>query len=168
MIKSVRKFKQNMAKSHKSCMEQAEIIDTFETYHTLIEFIRDNEDIFAWKPSDMPGVPRELAEHCLNTDPKLKPVKQFLRRFNDERRDAIGEEIARLLAVGFIMEVFYPEWLANPVHVLNKNGTWRLCIDYTDLNKAFPKDPFALPHIDQIIDSTAGCELLCFLDAYYG
>ena len=61
----------------------------------------------------MSGVPRELAEHHLNTDPKMKPVKQFLRRFNDERRDSIGEEIARLLAAGFIVEVFHPEWLAN-------------------------------------------------------
>ena len=62
----------------------------------LIEFIRENRDIFAWKPSDMPGVPRELAEHTLNMDPKFKPVKQFLRRFNEERRKAIGEEVARL------------------------------------------------------------------------
>ena len=116
----------------------------------------------------MPGVPRELTEHHLNTDPKLKPAKQILCRFNDERRNAIGEEIARLLAAGFIMEVFYPEWLANPILVLKKNGTWRMCIDYTDLNKACPKHPFALPRIDQIIDSTAGCELLCFLDAYSG
>src|SRR4051812_36014238 len=113
----------------------------------------------------MPGVPRELAEHQLNIDPKLKPVKQFLRHFNNERRNAIGEEIAWLLAAGFIMEVFYPEWLANPVLVLKKNGTWRMCIDYTDLNKACPKDPFALPRIYQIIDSIAGCEILCFLDA---
>ena len=58
--------------------------------------------------------------------------------------------------------------MANPVLVLKKNGTWCMCVDYTDLNKACPKDPFALPCIDQIIDSTAGCELLCFLDAYYG
>src|SRR4051812_38497059 len=116
----------------------------------------------------MPGVPRELIEHNLNIDPKLKSVKQFLRRFNDERRNAIGEEIARLLAAGFIMEVYYPEWLENPVLILKKNETWRMCIDYTDLNKAYPKDPFALPRIDQIIDSTAVCELLCFIDAYSG
>ena len=70
----------------------------------LIEFIRENRDIFAWKPSDMPGVPRELAEHTLNVDPKYKLVKQFLRRFNEERRKAIGEEVARLLAAGFIVE----------------------------------------------------------------
>jgi hypothetical protein len=64
------------------------------------------------------------------------------------------------------MEVFYPDWLANPVLVLNKNNTWRMCIDYTSLNKTCPKDPFALPHINQVIDSTAGCDLLSFLDAY--
>ena len=93
----------------------------------------------------MPGVPRELAEHTLDIDPKFKTVKQFLRRFNEERRKAIGEEVARLLAAGFIIDVFHPEWLANPVLVLKKNGTWRMCVDYTDLNKACSTDPFALP-----------------------
>ena len=71
----------------------------------------------------MPGVPRELAEHTLNMDPKFKPVGQFLCRLNEERRKAIGEEVARLLAAGFIVEVFHPEWLANPVLVLKKNDT---------------------------------------------
>ena len=66
------------------------------------------------------------------------------------------------------MEVFFPEWLANPVLVLKKNNKWRVCIDYTSLNKACPKDPFALLRIDQVIDSTARCELLSFLDAYSG
>ena len=61
----------------------------------------------------MPGVPRELAEHTLNIDPKFKPVRQFLRRFNEERRKAIGEEVARLLAAGFIVEVFHPELFAR-------------------------------------------------------
>src|SRR4051812_8950739 len=113
----------------------------------------------------MPGVPRELAEHKLHIRPGSKPVKQPLRRFSEDKRRAIGEEIAKLQAAGFIMEVFYPEWLANPVLVMKKNKTWRMSIDYTCLNKACPKDPFALPRIDQVIDSTAGCELLSFLDA---
>src|SRR5664279_5342781 len=116
----------------------------------------------------MPIVPSEFAEHSLHVRPDAKPVKQPLRRFAEERRRAIGEEIARLLAAGFIMEVYHPDWLANLVLVLKKNKTWRMCIDYTSLNKACPKDPFALPRIDQVIDSTAGCELLSFLDAYSG
>ena len=70
----------------------------------------------------MPGVPRELAEHKLHIRPGSKPVKQPLRRFSEEKR-AIGEEIAKLLAAEFIMEVFYPEWLANPVLVPKKNKT---------------------------------------------
>ena len=70
----------------------------------------------------MPGVPRELAEHHLNIDPKMKPVRQYLRHFNEERCKAIGEEVAQLLAAGFIVEVFHLEWLANPVLVLKKTG----------------------------------------------
>ena len=96
----------------------------------------------------MPGVPRELAEHHLNVDKTARPVKQTLRPVNEERRRLIGKEIARLLAAGFIVEVVHPKWLANLVLVLKKNKTWRMCIDYTNLNRACPKDPFALPRID--------------------
>ena len=96
----------------------------------------------------MPGVPAEFAEHKLNVNKGSRPVKQPLRWLAEERRVAIGKEIARLLAAGFIIEVFHPEWLANPVMVLKKNSEWRMYIDYTSLNKACPKDPFALPRID--------------------
>jgi hypothetical protein len=117
----------------------------------------------------MPGVPRQLIEHSLSIDPKATPKRQHLRCFADDRRDAIKKELAKLLAAGFIREVFHPEWLANPVLVRKKNSNeWRMCVDYTDLNKHCPKDPFGLPRIDQVIDSTAGCDLLCFLDCYSG
>jgi hypothetical protein len=102
-------------------------------------------------------------------DPKATPKRQHLRRFADDRRDAIEKELAKILAASFIREVFHPEWLANPVLVRKKNSNeWRICVDYTDLNKHCPKDPFGLSRIDQVIDSTAGCDLLCFLDCYYG
>jgi hypothetical protein len=78
-------------------------------------------------------------------------VQQRLRRFDEERRRAIGAELRKLLEAGFIKEVFHPTWLANPV-----NGKWRICIDYTSLNKLCPKVPFPLPRIDKIVDSTAG------------
>jgi hypothetical protein len=117
----------------------------------------------------MPGVPKILIEHSLNVDPKATPMRRHLHRFADDRRDAIKMELAKLLAVSFIKEVFHPEWLANPVLVCKKNtNKWRMCIDYTDLNKHYPKDPFGLPRIDQVIDSRAGCDLLCFLDCYFG
>jgi hypothetical protein len=134
----------------------------------LVDFLRANANIFAWSPSDMPGIPREVAEHSLDILPHSRVVQQRLRRFDEERRRAIGVELRKLLEAGFIKEVFHPTWLANPVLVKKKNGKWRMCVDYTSLNKACPKVPFPLPRIDQIIDSTAGCELLCFLDAYSG
>jgi hypothetical protein len=74
----------------------------------------------------------------------------------------------KVLSVGFIREVIHPELLANPVLVKKKNKKWRMCVDYTSLNKACPKDLFPLPRIDQVVDSTAGCETLCFLDVYSG
>jgi hypothetical protein len=74
----------------------------------------------------------------------------------------------KLLSAGFIREVFHPEWLANPILVKKKNMKWRMCVDYTRLNKACPKDPFPLPRIDQVVDSTTRCETLRFLDAYSG
>jgi hypothetical protein len=115
----------------------------------------------------MPGVPRELIEHSLNIDRKATPKQQHLRRFTDDRRDAIKKELAILLAAGFIREVFHPEWLANPVLVSKKNSNeWRMCVDYTNLNKHCPKDPFGLPRIDQVIDSMASCDMLCLLDCY--
>ena len=114
----------------------------------------------------MPGVSTDFVEHKLHVRSDAKPVRQPLRRLLEEKRRVVGEEIARLLAAGFIMEVLFPEWLANPVLVLKKNKQWRMCIDYMSLNKACPEDPFALLRIDQVIDSTAGCELLSFLDAY--
>jgi hypothetical protein len=91
-----------------------------------------------------------------------------LHRFDKEKHKIIGEEIHKLLEAGFIKEVHHPKWLANPILVKKKNGKWRMCVDYTSLNKACPKVPFPLPRIDQIVDSTAGCETLSFLDAYSG
>jgi hypothetical protein len=79
-------------------------------------------------------------------------VKQHLRCFDEEKRRAIGEEVHKLMATRFIKEVFHPEWLANPVLVRKKGGKWRMCVDYTELNKACPKVPYPLPRIDQIVD----------------
>ena len=124
--------------------------------------------MFAWQASDIPGVPREVIEHDLAVCPHAWPVKQKVRKQALERQEFITEEIRKLEAAGLVRGVLHPTWLANPVVVRKANGKWRLCIEYIDINKACPKDPFPLPRIDQIIDSTAGCDLLSFLDAYSG
>jgi hypothetical protein len=116
----------------------------------------------------MPGIPREVIEHHLKIHPDAKPVSQKPRRQSVERQDFIRQEVRKLLDAGFIKEVHHPMWLANPVIVPKANGKLRMCIDYTSLNKACPKDLYPLPRIDQIVDSTSGCDLLSFLDAYSG
>jgi hypothetical protein len=116
----------------------------------------------------MPRVPRELAEHKLEVNKTARPIKQKLRQFAKDRKQAIEIEVCKLLAAGFIRECQHPVWHANPVLVPKKTGGLRMCIDYTNLNKHCPKDPFPLPRIDQVVDSTAGSVLLCFLDCYSG
>jgi hypothetical protein len=116
----------------------------------------------------MPGIPREVIEHHLKINPDARPVSQKPRRQSVERQDFIRKEVRKLLDAGFIEEVHHPVWLANPVILPKANGKLRMCIDYTSLNKACPKDSYPLPHIDQIVDSTSGCDLLSFLDAYSG
>jgi hypothetical protein len=83
----------------------------------------------------MPGIPREIAKHALKIRPGSKPVKQRLHRFDKEKRRSIGEEISKLLAAGFIKEMYHPEWLANPILVRKKSEKWRMCVDDTSLNK---------------------------------
>ena len=82
----------------------------------------------------MLGVPWELIEHNLNVSSTAKPIKQKLRRFTQDKKEAIRAEMTWLLAAGFIKEVYHPEWLTNPVLVQKKNNEWRMCVDYTDLN----------------------------------
>ena len=104
----------------------------------------------------MLGILREVAEHTLKIHLGSKPVKQRLCRFDKEKHRAIGEEIAKLSVAGFIREVYHLEWLANPILLPKKSGKWRMCVDYMGLNKVCLKDPFPLPRIDQIVNSTSG------------
>ena len=134
----------------------------------LIRFLKENLDVFAWSHEDISGISPEVIQHRLNVDPERKPVQQRQRTFAPERDQAVAEEVTKLLTVGFIREVYYPEWLANVVLVKKANGKWRMCVDFTDLNKACPKDSFPLPRIDQLVDSTAGHKLLTFMDAFSG
>jgi hypothetical protein len=97
----------------------------------LVDFLRANTDIFAWSPSDMPGILREVADHSLDILPYSRAVQQRLRRFDEEWRRAIGVELRKLLEAGFIKEVFHLTWQANLVLVKKKNGKWRMCVDYT-------------------------------------
>ncbi|RDX82660.1 hypothetical protein CR513_36526, partial [Mucuna pruriens] len=124
--------------------------------------------VFAWTPKDMPSIDPGFKCHHLSIMKGAKPVIQKRRKQGEERRKAVREETNRLLTAGFIREVQYPAWLANVVMVKKPNGRWRMCTDYTDMNKACPKDPYPLPSIDRLVDGVSGYALLSFMDIYSG
>ena len=132
----------------------------------LTHFLKQNKDVFAWKQEDMGGIDPAIITRKLNVSPSFKPVKQKRRSFAPERQRAINEEVGKLLRARAIREVEYPEWLANVVLVKKANGKWRLCIDFTNVNRACTKDSFPLPWIDLIVDATADHELLSFMDSF--
>ena len=124
-------------------------------------------DAFAWTASDMPSIDPDFLCHHLTMDAKVHPVRQRMRKFNEERCLVVKEETQKLLSVGHIREIQYPEWLANVVMVKKANGEWRMCVDFTDLNKACPKDSYLLPSIDALVDSALGCKMLSFFCLLY-
>jgi hypothetical protein len=126
-----------------------------EIKESLVAFLQSNTNVFAWCHDDMPGI-----------DPSVISYRR--RNFAPERNQAIHEEVEKLLQAGFIRDVDYPEWLANVVLVKKSSGKWRICVDFTDLNKACPKDSFPLPQMNVLIDSTSGHELISFMDAFSG
>ena len=134
----------------------------------LIQFLKENLDLFAWTHEDMPGISPKVIQHKLNIDPERKLVQQRWWVFAPEWNQVITNEVNKLLSVGFIREVYYPDWLANVVLVKKANGKWRMCMDFIDLNKAYPKDSSPLPRINQLMDSTARHKLLTFMDAFSG
>ena len=114
----------------------------------LVEFLRKNVDVFAWDAYEASGVDPNFICHHLNVNPSIIPKRQPTRRLFKEHVEAVKNEVTKFKQAGAIKEVFYPQWLANTVVVKKKTGKWRMCVDFTDLNKACPKDPFPMPRID--------------------
>lgn len=112
----------------------------------------------------MPGIDRAVTQHNLKISRNHKPVIQKKRCFAPERQEAIQAEVDKLMKARFVR----PRWLANVVMVKKANGKWRMCVDYTDLNKACPKDSYPLPKMDQLVDNSSEQGLLSFMDAYSG
>ncbi|GKV50078.1 hypothetical protein SLEP1_g56795 [Rubroshorea leprosula] len=130
--------------------------------------LREHKDIFAWCPADMLGIDPKVACHRLGVNPVAVPVRQKVRHFGAERTAAIEEEVAKLKEAGFIQEITFSEWLSNVVMVKKANGKWRMCVDFTDLNKVCPKDNYPLPNIDELVDNSFGYVVFSLCDAYSG
>ena len=122
----------------------------------LIEFLRKNINVFAWNSYEALGVDLSLIYHYLNVNPYVTPKKQLPRRSSKEHSDAVKDEVTKLKQARAIKEVFYPEWIANTVVVKKKNGKWRVYVDFTNLNKACPKNLVPMPRINQVLDAIVG------------
>ncbi|GKE06446.1 hypothetical protein Tco_1398464 [Tanacetum coccineum] len=141
---------------------------TEEGRNKLCGLLQRNLDIFAWKPADMTGVPRHIAEHRLNVREGWSSVRQKKRGQATHRNQAIQEEVGKLVEARIMKEVHYHDWLSNPVMVKKHDDSWRMCVDFKDLNKACPKDGYPLSEIDWKMESLCGFPFKCFLDAYKG
>ncbi|XP_022871363.1 uncharacterized protein LOC111390537 [Olea europaea var. sylvestris] len=116
-----------------------------EAKEEMMSFLKRNLDVFTWKHKDMKR-----------------------RALNPERYEALKDEVDKLSHSGFIREAIYLKWISNPILVKKPSGKWRVCVDFTNLNKACPKDSFPLPKIDQLVDSIVEHELFSFMDVYSG
>jgi hypothetical protein len=134
----------------------------------LLSYLSRNKDVFAWSTLDLVWVSHSVIEHSLGIDPLMRPKKQRLRKMSDKKMEAAKAEVHRLLEARFIEPIAYPTWLANVVMVHKESDKWRMCINFTSLNKACPKDNFPLPRIDKIVNSAAGCEVMSLLDCFSG
>jgi hypothetical protein len=141
---------------------------TEEEEKALITCLRNNQDVFAWSKGDLRGVPREVIEHALRLDPKIPPKRQKLRVISPQKELAAQGEVDKLLDASVIREIQFTTWLSNIVMVPKKNGGQRMCIDFTLLNKAFPKDDYPLPRINMLVDRATGCEGMSLLDFFSG
>jgi hypothetical protein len=104
--------------------------------------------VFAWSAKDLTGVDQNFIEHKLNIDASVKSRRQKLRKMSNDKVVAVKSEVQRLLDASVIRQVMYPKWLVDTVPVKKMNGKWRMCIDFTDLNKATPKDNYPLARMD--------------------
>ena len=139
-----------------------------ELRDSLITLLLEYTDVFTWSPYKALGVDPAFAYHSLNANPLIRPVVQKGRRISPVHQEVVCEEVDRLVKAMAIEEILYPTWLSNMVVVKKKNGKWRVCIDFTNLNKACPKDPFPLPKIDQLVDATSSHQRMSFLEAFQG
>jgi len=127
----------------------------------------DNVDLFAWTTSYMPGGSPNIITHRLSVYKEAKLFTKKKRKMGKEKHDVACKEAGKLVKAGFIKRGHYT-WLSNVVMIKKSNGKWRMCTDYTKLNKACPKDSYPLPSIDCLVDGAVGHHTLGFLDAYSG
>eukprot|EP00253_Pinus_taeda_P032641 PITA_32641 len=132
----------------------------------LTKILQKHSTEFAWEYTDMKGIDPKTCIHHIYIEENNRPIRQPRRRINQNLREIVKEELQKLLNVNFIYPISDNRWVSPLVIVPKKNGKWRVCIDYRELNKATLKDHFPLPFIDQVLDTLGGKKYSSFLDVY--
>ena len=141
---------------------------TSHEHRGIIDVLHKNMDLFAWPPSDMSGITLVLPATSLPFVPRQNRYhKEKKKKMGEEWRKVVREEVDKLPNANFIREVKYSTWLSNFVMVKKANEKWQMCTDYTNLNRACPKDAYPLPNIDRLVDGASEFQVLSFLDAYF-
>eukprot|EP00253_Pinus_taeda_P008877 PITA_08877 len=134
----------------------------------LVKVLQKYKNAFAWDYPDMKGIDPQLCTHHIYIEKDARPVRQPQRRLNPHLKEIVKDELQKLLDVNFIYPISDSKWVSPLVVVPKKNGKWRICVDYRELNKATQKDHFPLPFIDQVLDTLAGKKFFSFLDGFSG
>jgi hypothetical protein len=137
-----------------------------EEIHIYTDLFKEFCDVFTWSYEEMLEIDPNIFEHEIKTYPDARPIRQHLRDINPRKAPAIKVEVEKLLNDGFIYPIPFTKWVSNPVPMDKKQGTISVCMDFRDLNKAFPKDNFPTPFIDQILDECMGSEVFSFMDGF--
>ena len=134
----------------------------------LTKILQKHSTAFAWEYTDMKGIDPKTCIHHIYIEENSRPIRQPQRRMNPNLREIVKEELQKLLNVNFIYPISDSRWVSPLVIVPKKNGKWRVCIDYRELNKATLKDHFPFPFIYQVLDTLEGKKYFSFLDGFSG
>ncbi len=134
----------------------------------MIALLKEYPDCFAWDYTEMPGLDRSIVEHRLPLKKGFRPFQQRARQMKAEVLEEVKKEIEKMLEAGFIRPCRYAEWISSIVPVEKKDGRWRVCVDFRDLNRATPKDEYPMPVAETLINAAAGHKILSFMDGNAG
>jgi hypothetical protein len=134
----------------------------------MIALLKEYSDCFAWDYTEMPGLDRSIVEHRLPLKKGFRPFQQQARQMRTEVLEEVKKEIEKMLEAGFIRPCRYAEWISSIVPVQKKDGRWRVCVDFRDLNRATPKDEYPMPVVETLINAAVGNKILSFMDGNTG
>jgi hypothetical protein len=134
----------------------------------MIALLKEYSDCFAWDYTEMPGLDRSIVEHRLPLKKGFQPFQQWARQMTTEVLEEVKKEIEKMLEAGFIRPWRYAEWISSIVPVQKKDGRWWVCVDFSDLNRATPKDEYPMPVEETLINVATGNKILSFMDGNAG